>query len=84
MPVLTLDKSELTVIDKEAGAITDCTAGRTIQSEERDRLLLRISSLPKSRRRRIITVWQQLAEGRYECDEKIDIICDKLHAEVIR
>ena len=83
MPVLTQDKSELTVIDKGAGGITDFAPGCKMQSEE-DRLLLRVSSLPESRRHRIITVWQQLAEGRYECDEKIDIVFDKLLAEVIR
>jgi hypothetical protein len=77
MPVLSQSKSELFVIDKEAGCKTDFTAGSKIQSENMDRLLLRISSLQKSRRHRIITVWQ-LAEGRYECDEKIDNILDKL------
>lgn len=84
MPVLTQCKSELIVIDKGTGGITDFTPGGKIQSEKMDRLLLRISSLPKSRRHCIITVWQQLAEGRYECDEKIDGILDKLLAEVIR
>lgn len=81
MPVLAQCKSESILIEKGAGGMTDFTPGCKIQSEESERLLL---SLPVSRRHRIVTIRQQIAEGRYECDERIDIILDELLAEVIR
>jgi len=77
-------KSELTVINNGAGGITDFTSGCKMQSEKIDRLLRRISSLPEVRRDYIITVWEQLAEGKYDCDEKIDRILGKLFAMVAR
>ena len=80
MPVLTKDRSELTVIDKGAGGITDFTPGCKIQPEEMGGLLRRISLLPEVRWHRVIAVRQQIAEGKYDCDEKIDKIFDKLLA----
>lgn len=82
MPILTQCKHESPLIEQEAGVVKTVTHDCEILSEESKRLWLRIFSLSESRRHRIITIQQQIAEGRYECDEKIDMILDKLLKKV--
>ena len=79
MPVLTGNKIELNISDEST--ITEASGSR-IRPEITPPMSQEIASMPLLRREKILGIREQLAQGTYDLDERLDVVLDRLLVDI--
>jgi anti-sigma28 factor (negative regulator of flagellin synthesis) len=82
MSVLSWQKNESAVVAKNAEIPLGEGAGNKAQGRITALAMQNNPSLPRIRKKKVVAVRQQLAEGRYNLDERLDAALERLLAAV--
>ena len=78
MSSLSQQDNETTEIAEKTDVYLDCGCGNKSQGTITASALQELHSLPPVRKKRILKVRQQLAEGTYDIEERLNSILDQL------
>ena len=78
MPAKSREKDDLNAVAEYAESALDKGAGNMARGEITAPTLQGISSLPPVRKEKVLAVRQQLAEGTYDLDERLNAVVDRL------
>jgi hypothetical protein len=83
MSDLSQQDNESTVISENTDVYLDCGSGNKSQGTITASALQELHSLPTVRKKKILKVRQQLAEGTYDIEERLNGILDHLLEDLI-
>jgi hypothetical protein len=83
MSVLSWQKNELTAIVENTEIPLSENAGNMARGKIMTPPLQNIPSLPSGRKEKVLAARQQLAEGRYDLDVRLDVALDHLLESII-
>ncbi len=78
MPVLSQQNTESTVIAENTDVSSNWGAGNNARGRITAPVLQNIRSLPQVRKNKILEVRQQLVEGTYDIDMRLNAVLDRL------
>ena len=82
MPVLGRQKDKSVVVQNEAEPLSNAGDSNTARCSIGAVTLRKIASLPCVRKDKVLAVRQQLAEGTYDLDKRLDAAVDRFLAAV--
>jgi len=83
MPDLSQQNNESTVIAENTDVYFGLEFRQQISRQNNHFGIAKIHSLPPARKKKIFKVRQQLAEGTYDIDERLNVALDRLLEELV-
>ena len=83
MSILSQQKDGVTIIAENTDSNSDCGLGSKSHGRIIASALQKIRLLPSVRKEKILKVRQQLAEGTYDIDRRLDVALDRLLEDLI-
>ena len=83
MSVLSQQNTESAVIAENIDISSNCCAGNKAQGRITAPALQNIRSLPRVRKKKILEVRRQLAEGTYDIDKRLNTVLDRLLEDLV-
>ena len=83
MSVLSQQNNESTVIAENTGISLDWGTSNKTRKRKTARVLQHISSRPQVNEKKILEVRQQLIEGTYDIDKRLNTVLDRLLEDIL-
>ena len=83
MSDLSQQNNDSTVIAENTGVSLNCGSKNKVRVRKAKPAIQKVQSLPRVRKRKILKVHQQLAEGKYDIGKRLNVVIDRLLEDIL-
>jgi len=83
MSDLSQQNTESTVMAENTGVSLNCGYGNKVRVRTANPAIQNVHSLPRVRKRKILEIRQQLIQGTYDIDKRLNTVLDRLLEDIL-